>query len=134
MPIDLERDERRGWIVARATGVTTVEDVLELIRTSRTTIEQRMVPMLVDARDATGEITDAGVERAIGAVQQAVRVGGIGGHVALVAHDDALYVGMLRYETRCGEIGVRVIRVFRRMFDAERWLQIVSEARRFSSR
>ena len=51
------------------------------------------------------------------------------GHVAVAALDDAVFEGMLRYETRCAEIGVRVIRVFRLLGDAENWLGIVSAAR-----
>jgi hypothetical protein len=38
---------------------------------------------------------------------------------------------MLLYETRCAEIGVRVIRVFRHRPDAERWLDAVASARHF---
>jgi hypothetical protein len=51
------------------------------------------------------------------------------GHVAIVASDDAIYNGMLRYETGCAVAGIRVIRVFRQLPDAERWLEIVSAAR-----
>jgi hypothetical protein len=35
----------------------------------------------------------------------------------------------LLYEARCAEAGVRVIRIFRKLEDAERWLEIVSAAR-----
>jgi hypothetical protein len=38
----------------------------------------------------------------------------------MVADDDMLYQRFLLYETECAEIGVRVIRVFRQLEDAER--------------
>jgi hypothetical protein len=120
---------RSGWILVRITGPIDVGEMVATIRTTRAQVETRMLPMLVDAREALGPLTDEAVERAVAAVQDAVRRGGIRGHVAIVAHDDAVFGGMLRYETRCAEIGVRVIRVFRQLPDAEQWLQIVSAAR-----
>lgn len=88
-----------------------------------------MIPMLVDAREAYGGFSDADVERAVAAVDDAARRSGVRGHVALVALDDAVFTGMLHYETRCAEIGVRVIRVFRLLADAEHWLEVVTDAR-----
>jgi hypothetical protein len=127
MPIAIARDSRRGWIIARAIGPMTIDEVLDMIRTARAHVDMRMVPMVFDAREATGAATDAQVELAVGAIRDAVRIGGTRGHVALVAgDDDALYAAMLRYETRCGEIGLQGIRAFRQLPDAERWLEIVS--------
>jgi hypothetical protein len=85
--------------------------------------------MLVDAREAIGPVSEQGIERAVAAVQEAVTRGGLRAHVAIAAEDTAVYAAMLRYETRCAEVGVRVIRVFRQLADAERWLEIVSAAR-----
>jgi hypothetical protein len=74
-------------------------------------------------------MTTADAELAVAAVQKTVAQGQQRGHVALVADDDALYRWFLLYETECMKIGVRVIRVFRQIEDAERWLEIVSAAR-----
>jgi hypothetical protein len=41
---------------------------------------------------------------------------------------------MLLYEAGCADVGVRVIRVFRHLPDAERWLEIVSAARHYGTR
>ncbi len=90
-----------------------------------------MVPIVFDARDAVGALSAADVARAVAAVSDAAKDVGIRGHVAIVASDEALYDGMLRYETACTASGVRVIRVFRQMIDAERWLEIVSAVRDF---
>jgi hypothetical protein len=54
---------------------------------------------------------------------------GMRGHVAIAALDEEVFTGMLHYETRCAEIGVRGIRVFRLLADAEHWLEVVSAAR-----
>ena len=69
-------------------------------------------------------------QRAVNAVREA-QAQGPRGHLAIVADDDRLYERMLSYEARCGDIGVRVIRVFRQRADAERWLDIMSAARHF---
>jgi hypothetical protein len=48
--------------------------------------------------------------------------------------DDVFYARMLLYEARCADVGVRVIRVFRQLADADRWLDIVSAARHYGIR
>lgn len=106
-----------------------MDELLRVIATARASVELRMVPMLFDARKARGAISDDDIERAVGAVSEAVQRSGIRGHVAIVAPDDGVFAGMLRYETRCAAVGVRVIRVFRELPDAEHWLEIVSAAR-----
>jgi hypothetical protein len=126
-----ERDPHRGWILIRAAGPVEIGDLLDTIRTARTSIEARMVPLLFDAREAHGSLRPDDVEQMVAAVQHAVSVGGTRGHVAIVAPDDTLYASMLRYETRCAEIGVILIRVFRQMPDARQWLEIVSASRNF---
>ena len=131
MAFVIERDPQRGWIVVRAAGPLRIDEVLHIIRTVRATVEKRMVPMLFDAREAPGPVSDADVEQAVAAVQAAMKAGGIRGHVTMVATDDALYEGLLRYEARCADIGVRVMRVFRLLPDAEEWLEIRSAARDF---
>jgi hypothetical protein len=127
--IAITRLPRSGWILVRISGPIDVDEMIATIRTTRAQIETRMVPMLVDAREAVGPMTAEAIERAVAAVHDAVRRGGLRGHVAIVADDDVVYAGMLQYETRCAEIGVQVIRVFRQQPDAERWLEIVSAAR-----
>jgi hypothetical protein len=129
--IRVRRDQKRCWFVARAAGRLTLHEVLRFVQTVRAAPEDRMWPLLFDARSATTDATDADVDRAVAAVQQAVQTGGRRGHVAIIADDDRLFGLMLLYEARCAAIGVRVIRVFRQLADAERWLEIVSAARYF---
>jgi hypothetical protein len=131
VPIVVEHDERRRWIIATASGLLTLPDVITLIQTARSSVEYRMWPMLVDAQMATTDMTEADVERAVQAVRQAARVGGLRAHVALVAHDDIVYARMLQYEMGCADIGVRLVRVFRQRPDAEHWLALLSGARNF---
>ena len=131
VPLSITRDAGQGWFRVIATGTLDMDDVLRVIGTVRATVETRMVPMVFDAREATGCISDAQVARAVAAVRDVVKRVGVRGHVAIVASDAALYDGMLRYETDCAAIGVRVIRVFRQLPDAERWLEIVSAVRDF---
>lgn len=132
VPIEVERDQRRRWIVVRATGCLTIVEILTLIGTARADVEYRMWPMLFDARAATAEATDSDVEQAVAAVRRATEEQGPRGYVAIVADDDRLFDRALLYETRCAEIGVRLVRVFRESSDAERWLEIVSASRHFA--
>jgi hypothetical protein len=131
--IAIRREARTGWIVVIVSGPIDIDEMVETIRTVRASVHTRMVPMLVDARDAIGPMSAEGIEQLVAAVQDALKRGGLRGHVAIVASDDAVYAGMLQYEARCAGIGVRVIRVFRQMSDAERWLEILSAARDFRS-
>jgi hypothetical protein len=129
VPLTVAQDNRRGWIVVRGHGTLDFAEIVRLIGTTRAAVEHRMVPMLFDAQEVTGSLSDEDIERAAEAVREAVRRGGPRGHVAIVAPDDGVYAGMLRYETRCADNGVRVIRVFRQLPDAEQWLEVVSAAR-----
>jgi hypothetical protein len=131
MPVTVIADTRRSWIVVRVTGSLTLDDVLTVIRTARNSVERQMWPMIVDACSATTSMTEDDVAQAAAAVQQAVRERGPRGHLAIVSDDDVLYARMLLYEARCAEGGVRVIRAFRQLPDAERWLGILSAARYF---
>jgi len=124
-------DDDRRWIVVRATGCVAIDELLNLIRTVRAQMAHRMTPMVFDARGATTTATEDDIHQAVDAVRRA-NANGLRGHVALVADDDTFYSRLLSYETECAEIGVRVIRAFRQLGDAERWLQIVSAARNFS--
>jgi hypothetical protein len=130
--IGVVRDEARSWIVVRATGSLTLREALSVIQTARNSIDHQTWPMLFDARSATTAMTEEDVEETVAAVRQALRERGPRGHVALVADDDVLYARMLLYETRCAEAGVRVIRAFRELPEAERWLEILSATRHFS--
>jgi len=133
VPIAVERDLARGWIRARANGTLSIDDVLDFIRTVRGPIQMRMWPLLFDARSCRSSITVADVDRAVELVSSLVHdQHQRRAHVALVADDDGLYRWFLEYETRCGQLGVRVIRAFRQPEDAERWLEIVSAARELS--
>jgi len=129
VPLSVTHDRKRGWIVVRVVGPFDIDAALQLIATARATIENRMVPMLFDAREPHGPLADDDVERAVAAVREITKRGGVRGHVAIAALDDDLFTAMLHYETRCAESGVRVIRVFRLLADAEHWLEIVSAAR-----
>ena len=129
MPIDCIRDERRPWLLARASDALSVEELTTFLRTARAKPEDRMWPMLVDARACRTTMTEADVEAAVAIVRAAARRKERRGHVAIAADDDALYRWFLLYEARCAEAGVRVIRIFRQLEDAERWLEIVSAAR-----
>jgi hypothetical protein len=129
VPISVNIDERRNWLVARASGSLSIQETITFIRTARADIERRMCPLLFDARSCRTTMTEKDVEQAVAAVREVARRGQRRGHVAVVADDDVLYQRFLLYETECAEIGVRVIRVFRQLEDAERWLAIVSAAR-----
>jgi hypothetical protein len=128
LPIQLTRDEKRRWLLAQATGVLSLDEVLRFMYTARADVETRMLPLMFDARSATTAITTAEVDAAVELVSQ-LTTEGPRGHVALVAHDDRLYEMMLLYETKCTAIGVRLIRVFRQMPDADRWLTNMSATR-----
>jgi hypothetical protein len=129
MPITVERDPARRWLVVTATGEITIDDLLELLRTARAPIELRMWPMLFDATGATTSMTAEDIDRAVELVRTTIASTGPRGHVALVADDNSSYSALLMYEIRCAEIGVRFIRVFRQRSDAERWLAVMSAAR-----
>ena len=132
MPLEVVRDERRKWICVRGTGSIGLQEILALIQSARSDLHHRLWPMMFDATGATTNATAADVERVVDSVRDAVRrEGAPRGHVALVADDDELYACMLLYEARCAEFGVRVVRAFRRLADAEHWLEIVSSARNF---
>ena len=131
MSLDVTRDTRRRWILVRGTGCVNLPEILTLIRTARANVEHQLWPMLVDARGATTTMTTQDVEAAVEAVRESLRMQGLRGHVGVVVDDDLFFERVLLYEARCADIGVRVIRVFRRLDDAERWLDIVSSARHF---
>ena len=131
MPIHVERDPHYHWLLATATGVISIEMVLNLLRTARAPIELRTMPMLFDASIATTSMTNADVTTAVDVARRA-DASGPRGHVALVAGDDRFYALLLSYEIQCADAGIRVIRVFRRRSDAERWLEVMSAARNLS--
>ena len=133
MPIVLDPDVSGRRLVARVTETLTREDVLDFLRTARASINRQSWPLLVDALGATTSLAASDIEAAVGIVEAAVKRDGMRAHVALVADDDPLYDWFLNYEMRCMDLGVRVIRVFRQRPDAERWLEVVSAARRFCS-
>jgi hypothetical protein len=129
MPIAMTRDKRRRWLLARATDALSLEEITRFLRTARAKAEDRNWPMLVDARTCRTTMTEADVDAAVAIVRAAARRKERRAHVAIAADEDALYRWFLLYEARCAEAGVRVIRVFRQLEDAQRWLEIVSAAR-----
>jgi hypothetical protein len=131
VPIDLDRDRSRGWLVARVTGVLTIEELIGFLKTARADLDTRANPLLVDATAATTSMTATDVDTAVQVVKSVVAAQGMRAHVAVFTTDDALYRWLLAYEVACTAIGVRVIRVFRQRVDAEQWLAILSTAGRF---
>jgi hypothetical protein len=85
--------------------------------------------LLVDARECRTTMRDADAETAAAVVRIATRQKQRRAHVAIVADDDSLCRWFLLYESRCEDAGVRIIRVFRQLDDADRWLDILSAAR-----
>ena len=128
MPIEVIRDERRRWLLTRASGILGFDETATFLTTVRDPIDFRMWPLLFDARSCSTEMTDADVDRAVMIVSETAQRQRRG-HVAIVADDDQLYRWLLLYETKVAAAGVRMIRVFHRLPDAERWLDIVSAAR-----
>ncbi len=128
MPADIAFDQQRQWVIVRVTGELALADMLGVLRTARANPEHQMWPMLVDARGARSAITEADVDAAVGMVAEVLRKEGLRGHVALVADNDVLFSRLLLYEARTAHIGVRVIRTFRQMDDAEQWLRVMSTA------
>lgn len=131
MAIALERDEKKCWLRATATGVLTLDDLIAFIRTARSSEELRMWPMIFNGDDATTDMKDDDVDGVVDIVMQAIAMTGMRAHVAVATPDNRLYRWMLLYEERCAERGARFMRVFRQQPDAERWLEIVSDARNF---
>jgi hypothetical protein len=125
MPIGLVRDERRPWLIARATGSLSIEEMTAVLQTARADIHLRTRPLVIDARSCTTSMTDDDVEQAVAIVRAGARRQ-CRGHVAVVADDDRLYQWFLLYEARCADVGKRGIRAFRAHDDAVRWLEIVS--------
>jgi hypothetical protein len=129
--IAIERDEKKCWLRAQATGVLTLDELVTFIRTARSSEELRMWPMIFNGDKASTSLNDEDVDGVVDIVQQAIATTGMRAHVAVATRDDRLYRWMLLYEERCAEQGARFMRVFRQHLDAERWLEIVSDARNF---
>lgn len=129
MPITVAPDRQRHWLIATATGVISIEQIVDLLRTARPSVELRMRPLLFDASAATTSMTDQDVATAVAIVREAYAATGTRGHVALVTGDDRLYAWLLGYEIQCADAGIRFIRVFRRRPDAEQWLSVMTAAR-----
>ena len=131
MAIVIERDEQKRWLRARATGVLMLDELVTFIRTARSSDELRMWPMIFIGDEASTTLNDEDVDGVVNIVLQALATTGPRAHVAVATRDDRLYRWMLLYEERCAEKGARFMRVFRQHPDAERWLEIVSDARNF---
>jgi hypothetical protein len=128
VPITVERDRQRSWLIATATGVISIEEIVHLLRTARPSVDLRMRPMLFDASAATTSMGDEDVATAAAIVREAYAATGPRGHVALVTDDNRFYAWLLMYEIQCADAGVLFIRVFRQRPDAEQWLSVMSAA------
>src|SRR5260221_9340144 len=106
MPIDCVRDERRRWLLARATDPLSLDETMDFLRTARAKVEDRMWPMLVDARACRTTMAEADVEAAVAIVRAVAQRHERRAHVAIAADDGALYRWFLLYEARCAEAGV----------------------------
>ena len=131
MAIAIERDEKKCWLRVKATGMLTLDDLVTFIRTARASDELRMWPMIFNGDEASTNMKDEDVDPVVALVQQAIATTGMRAHVAVATSDNRLYRWMLLYEEKCAEKGARFMRVFRQHPDAERWLEIVSDARNF---
>ena len=131
MPITLERDNARRWLRAQVRGHLTLNELLTFLRTARSSDELRMWPMIFNGDEASTNLNDEDVDGVVAIVQQAIATTGTRAHVAVATRDDRLFRWMLLYEERCAEKGARFMRAFRQHADAERWLEIVSDARNF---
>jgi hypothetical protein len=131
VPIVVSEDKQRNWLLARATGNLSIDDVVVFLRTARAGVHTRMMPLLVDARGCTTSMTLADVPTAVAVVEHAVRTSGVRANVALVADDAMLRAWFVEYETQCAAIGVRVICAFSTVENAQHWLEIVWAARYF---
>jgi hypothetical protein len=129
--IAIERDEKKCWLRVKATGMLTLDDLVTFIRTARASDELRMWPMIFNGDEASTNMKDEDVDPVVALVQQAIATTGMRAHVAVATSDNRLYRWMLLYEEKCAEKGARFMRVFRQHPDAERWLEIVSDARNF---
>src|SRR5690349_7301138 len=100
MSIEILEDLQRGWLIARATGSISADEVLQFLKTARAGVERRMMPLLFDATGATTEMTLEDVERAVEVVAEIKRRSGLRGLVAIAATDQRLYEWLLLYEAR----------------------------------
>jgi hypothetical protein len=132
MPISLERDIPRRRFLARATGVLTLADALEFLRTARADPETATWPLIFDARGTTTTVTTDEVESVVDATQEIRGASTIPrGHVAIIADDERMFERFCLYETRLFAIGIRILRVFRDCDEAERWLDVMHATRYF---
>jgi hypothetical protein len=132
MPITLERDIPRRRLLARVTGVLTIAEALDFLRSARANPGFETWPLIVDARGATTTLTPDEVESAVDAVKEIRRTSVIPwGHVAIIADVDRMFERLCLYERRLFEIGIRIVRVFRDCDEAERWLEVMHATRYF---
>ena len=131
MAISLTRDDRRRWLLARASGTLSADEVAGFLQSARGDVDLRIWPLLFDACGCQTSITADDITALVEIVSR-IASRERRAHAAVVADDDVTYRMLLLYETRCAEAGVRVIRVFRQRADAERWLEIVSAAREYA--
>src|SRR5262249_58671561 len=117
--IEVVRDERRRWLLVRASGILSFDETAAFLTTVREPVEFRMWPLLFDARSCSTDMTEGYVDRVAAIVSETARRQRRG-HVAIVADDDQLYRWLLLYETKVAAAGVRIIRIFRQLPDAER--------------
>jgi len=128
MPIAVTRDDQQKLITAVGTGKITAEDIFAFVHEHRAGI-LRTYRLLVDGRKANVLAQLADANRPANEVATDTRLSGGRGPTAIVA-STAIYLLAHAYETFAHGAGVHVIRVFRDIDDARRWLmaQPVSDA------
>ena len=88
MPVSTVADEARRQIVATATGVLTLAELREFVRTARVA-DRRHWSLIFDLTLAEMPISTAQVQGLVDAVGSAVKDEGRRGPVAIIAPDDA---------------------------------------------
>jgi len=123
MPIRYWIDPDNGWLMTAADGTVTFRDI-----SAHLDIEQRNNDLgraeLVDARNATTDLSAEDVRRLVQRAADMLRTGRLG-PTAIVTTDDVVF-GMSRmYAMRAEGVGAEA-RVFRDVESATRWLDEMS--------
>jgi len=121
MPIAVDRDQTRRFIIATVTGRVTVDDLFDFMTTQWATAgaDQGIV---FDARDMIVDQTANDIRVLVSRLQR--RQAALHAPFAMVVSDDLAF-GMARiYAALLETIGVWRVSVFRSMAEAEVWLGI----------
>ena len=119
MPISFRIDHSRKRLHTRAEGVVTFAEMRAHVNTELTA-EEATYDELIDCSTATTNVTGAEIRQLVAERKKVEERQHRPGPVAVVATNDLFY-GMLRMYDALTE-RIRPIRVFRRVREAERWL------------